>query len=860
LPVGLRAALVIGVDTYDNPELQQLRAPACDAADLADVLADPAIGGFAVTSVINQAEPQVRRRIGAFLAILDTSDLALVYLSCHGVLDRRGRLYFAATDTMKEHLGSTGVQSAWVLDQLDECRARRQILILDCCFSGAFARGSKGVLDLEQRLAGQGRGRAVLTASRSGEYSFEGKPTEDAVPGSVFTIGLVQGLRTGAADTDGDGLVSLDEAYQFAYNYVQEHGNRQTPQRWLYGSEGSIILSRSPAGITITSSLLPRVLRASLDSEYPHVRIGAMQTLAEWRAGTDPARAVVAGHALQEIADRDDPSVAAIARALLEPGAGRGSAAPARASDSAPGSSLALSPEGDPVQGVPLQEAEMMRDAGEAVQAIPSKAEVGAGPDGLASPATPSVLPENNPVIAHGHGDQHPRHEPDRVLPVTAQWALWGWEHDRGYSLLACSDGILSAQVFEEAINRYEPGLLGPLPHVTLSYIQIEKNPHVVLAISEQAHGESDKYGRPLYRTRYFCVPFAELAEYHVPYQALYDGFREIQLPIGVRSPIRTELVISDHPAPAEDAAMTAAAMLLSGQRVCILGADDIDISERLRFLDSVASFLPYGMRAQLSAATWASRTIQDHMIRLFFAADRPSGTLIIIWGETAHISIRNADAHAYLNWLRAGGQRRADQLAAFTAPVGFSPAEIHVMLRWIGVPSASGPAGPAPAPSTTPGMLAFSPEKAERSSKPLTLQTALRIVMGHQAKSEEARDSGNFVAASSPPSQSGIALGPSAKPARAPSSSGQQDSRRHRPRTASRPSSGPFLILLRRTGRAVIVAWTIVASSFKSVNYDDNDGSSRRWWIPWLLGFFVVASVLGGLTYLYLAYGKPGR
>ena len=88
---------------------------------------------------------------------------------------------------VRTHLASTGIPSAWLLDQLDDCRARRQVLILDCCFSGAFAHGSKGGadLDLERRLAGHGRGRAVLTASRSGEYSFEGHALAGAARGGV---------------------------------------------------------------------------------------------------------------------------------------------------------------------------------------------------------------------------------------------------------------------------------------------------------------------------------------------------------------------------------------------------------------------------------------------------------------------------------------------------------------------------------------------------------------------------------------------------------------------------------------------------------------------------------------------------
>jgi class 3 adenylate cyclase len=256
-PEGPRSALVIATTSYQDPELRQLRAPARDADDLAAVLGDPDVGAFTVTRVIDQDERQLRREIDVFLSGRAVGDLVVVYLSCHGVLDRRGRLYFAAADTLKTHLASTAIPSAWLLDQLDDCRARRQVLILDCCFSGAFAHGSKGGvdLDLERRLAGHSRGRAVLTASRSGEYSFEGQALSGAAAaGSVFTTGLVEGLRTGAADVGGDGYVSLDEAYDYAYRYVQSRSASQTPQRWLYGGEGAIVLARSPAWAAATTA------------------------------------------------------------------------------------------------------------------------------------------------------------------------------------------------------------------------------------------------------------------------------------------------------------------------------------------------------------------------------------------------------------------------------------------------------------------------------------------------------------------------------------------------------------------------------------------------------------------------------
>ena len=154
----LRLALVVATGTYTaDPGLRALRAPARDAADLAEVLANPDIGGFAVTTVIDQPAQQIRLAIEDFLDRRGTGDLLLVYLSCHGLLDAYRELYFAATDTRKDRLGATGVEAAWVLDRLEHCRARRQVLILDSCFSGAFAQAAKGEADLDLQAASSAR-------------------------------------------------------------------------------------------------------------------------------------------------------------------------------------------------------------------------------------------------------------------------------------------------------------------------------------------------------------------------------------------------------------------------------------------------------------------------------------------------------------------------------------------------------------------------------------------------------------------------------------------------------------------------------------------------------------------------------
>jgi uncharacterized caspase-like protein len=315
-----RLALLIATSEYNDPGLRQLRAPGRDAGDLAELLRSPQIGGFSVQTLINARCGELLEAIEDFCADRRLDDQLLIYLSCHGVLDDRGRLYYAATDTRRQRTAATAIAAAWLNDRLEDCRARSQIVILDCCHSGAFASGAKGASDLalEERFKPQGRGRVVLTASRATEYSFEGDhPSGDGMQ-SIFTQAIVDGLRTGDADRDKDGMITVSEIYQHVYDRVRVVEPRQTPELWTYGAEGDVLLAYSVRGAIIEPVPLPEDLRLSLESPRPRIRETAVAELAQLLDTARPGLVMCARQALQQISDEDIPRVAAVARLALE--------------------------------------------------------------------------------------------------------------------------------------------------------------------------------------------------------------------------------------------------------------------------------------------------------------------------------------------------------------------------------------------------------------------------------------------------------------------------------------------------------------------------------------------------------------
>lgn len=101
-------------------------------------------------------------------------------------------------------------------DRLLSMPATLTLVFLDACQSGAFARvkGAEAAADFSYNSVAKLRtkGIAVLASSAANELSQE----SDDLRSSYFTSAIVTGLR-GAADADGDGKVSLAEAYQYAY-------------------------------------------------------------------------------------------------------------------------------------------------------------------------------------------------------------------------------------------------------------------------------------------------------------------------------------------------------------------------------------------------------------------------------------------------------------------------------------------------------------------------------------------------------------------------------------------------------------------------------------------------------------------
>ncbi|MFD4507083.1 caspase domain-containing protein [Streptomyces sp. NPDC058457] len=309
--MGRRLALLIATYDYQDTGLQRLAAPAHDAEAFAAVLQDPAIAGFEVTTLVNEPHHVVGETIGDFYRHRRRDDLTLLYFTGHGLKDDGGRLYLAMSNTRRDSLLFTALSAEQIDQAMEGCVSRQKVLILDCCYSGAFpagrlAKADTAVHTLEQF---QGRGRTVLTASDATQYSFEGNQPHGQAAQSVFTRHLVAGLRDGSADLDGD--ITLDELYSYVHDRVVEEMPQQRPKR-QDNVEGRTVIARN------INWVLPTHLRNALGSPIATDRLGAIDALAhQYRIGNDFVRQHVASE-FQRLADDDSRIVSTAAAAQLE--------------------------------------------------------------------------------------------------------------------------------------------------------------------------------------------------------------------------------------------------------------------------------------------------------------------------------------------------------------------------------------------------------------------------------------------------------------------------------------------------------------------------------------------------------------
>ena len=316
-----RYALVIGNSNYLDTRIPNLNSSIVDAERFASALEDSKIGSFdEVRKVTNKNNEEIQKEIESFFGNRHPDDMLVLYYSGHGIKSHAGQLFLTAQNTSSDLLKSTGISANFIRENMNDSASKRQVLILDCCYGGAIMENSKS-----ESLIGQsvnslltfqptGSGKIIITASEAMQYAFDGRHVEGEAQNSAFTTHLINGLLTGDADTDKDGLVDIDELYQYVHRKVAP---QQNPVMNATAQEGRMYIGLNP-NPEIQLASLPGHIQDALQSETRLHRQGAVSELNRLLRSEDPALVLTAESALNKMTNDDSKSVADLAREALE--------------------------------------------------------------------------------------------------------------------------------------------------------------------------------------------------------------------------------------------------------------------------------------------------------------------------------------------------------------------------------------------------------------------------------------------------------------------------------------------------------------------------------------------------------------
>ena len=201
-----RYALLIG-SNVGNPEEGTLEYATADARNVATTL--ESVAGFARARMVvltNPTATDVRTHFQNLKRLMESESgnkkMLAVYYSGHA-------------DVISIHLGGTQLSWEELVKLTNSTDAGTRLIIADACRSGELTQVKGAVVDQPFVLPNRGGalplGIAIITSASAGETAQE----SPSFHGSFFTHHFLAALR-GAADQNGDGQITLEEAFSYS--------------------------------------------------------------------------------------------------------------------------------------------------------------------------------------------------------------------------------------------------------------------------------------------------------------------------------------------------------------------------------------------------------------------------------------------------------------------------------------------------------------------------------------------------------------------------------------------------------------------------------------------------------------------
>jgi len=127
------------------------------------------------------------------------------------VKDDNGQLFLAVKDTEHGLLAGTSIEAAFITALMDRSSSKRQVLILDCCHSGALR--TAPAQEVPRRWAPRPRSKEPASGASCSrppircKNAWEGDQVIGESDKSVFTHHLLEGAES--SDSESGALISI---------------------------------------------------------------------------------------------------------------------------------------------------------------------------------------------------------------------------------------------------------------------------------------------------------------------------------------------------------------------------------------------------------------------------------------------------------------------------------------------------------------------------------------------------------------------------------------------------------------------------------------------------------------------------
>jgi WD40 repeat protein len=249
----LNVAVVIGINDYQN-NISQLSTARQDAESIARLLETEYQYEVILITDTTEIQPSFEQLHQFFEQDLPDriqspqSTRLIFYFAGHGIAEGsdRGPAGYLIPQNAKLGDVSTYLSMQFIHDSLSRLSCHHLLVILDCCFGGAFRWANSRHLDFidsgkvyKQHYEYFTRFPAwqVITSAahdqKALDLSVDRRNSDEAAQHSPFALALLEGLGSSQADLIRDGVITTHELYVYLRDHLTKlFGAQQTPGIW----------------------------------------------------------------------------------------------------------------------------------------------------------------------------------------------------------------------------------------------------------------------------------------------------------------------------------------------------------------------------------------------------------------------------------------------------------------------------------------------------------------------------------------------------------------------------------------------------------------------------------------------------